>query len=104
MAPGSEMFRYSMHFGENVLLYGSHEWLPYSKDEVRLKTVNNNLSVPFHRAISIFLAFPILFYPTPQEKAIVKKRLLLFRKYPRLTKEVKWIILYFVRIPKSSKI
>ena len=43
MAPGSEMSRYSMHFGENVLLYGSHEWLPYSKDEVRLKTVNNNL-------------------------------------------------------------
>ena len=28
------------HFGKNVLLYGSHEWLPYSKDEVRLKTVN----------------------------------------------------------------
>ena len=32
------------HFGKNVLLYGSHEWLPYSKDEVRLKTVNNNLT------------------------------------------------------------
>ncbi len=31
------------HFGKNVLLYGSHEWLPYSKDDVRLKTVNNNL-------------------------------------------------------------
>ena len=44
MAPGGEMFRYSQHFGENGLLYGSHEWLPYSKDEVRLKTVNNNLS------------------------------------------------------------
>ena len=43
MAPGGEMFRYSQHFGENGLLYGSHEWLPYSKDEVRLKTVNNNL-------------------------------------------------------------
>ena len=35
------------HFGKNVLLYGSHEWLPYSKDEVRLKTVNNNLSDPY---------------------------------------------------------
>ena len=44
MAPGGEMLRYHQHFGENVLLYGSHEWLPYSKDEVRLKTVNNNLS------------------------------------------------------------
>ena len=44
MAPGGEMFRYPQHFGENVLPHGSHEWLPYSKDEVRLKTVNNNLS------------------------------------------------------------
>ena len=43
MAPGDEMFRYPKRFGENVLLYGSHEWLPYSKIEVRLKTVNNNL-------------------------------------------------------------
>ena len=33
------------HFGKNVLPHGSHEWLPYSKDEVRLKTVNNNLSL-----------------------------------------------------------
>ena len=37
MAPGGEMFRYPQHFGENVLPHGSHEWLPYSKDEVRLK-------------------------------------------------------------------
>ena len=44
MAPGGEMFRYSQHFGENGLLYGSHEWLPYSKFEVRLKIVNNNFS------------------------------------------------------------
>ncbi len=46
MAPGGEILRYHQHFGENVLLYGSHEWLPYSKDEVRLKTVNTNLSSP----------------------------------------------------------
>ena len=45
MAPGGTFFRFTPHFGENVLLYGSHEWLPYSKDEVRLKTVNNNLSL-----------------------------------------------------------
>ena len=43
MAPGGEMLRYHQHFGENVLLYRSHEWLPYSKDEVHLKTVNTNL-------------------------------------------------------------
>ncbi len=52
MAPGGEMFRYPQHFGENVLHHGSHEWLPYSKDEVRLKTVNNNFSF-----ISTFVAF-----------------------------------------------
>ena len=44
MAPGGEMFRYSQHFGENVLPRGSHEWLPYSVDEVRLKSSNTNLS------------------------------------------------------------
>ena len=43
MAPGGTLFRFAPHFGENVLPHGSHEWLPYSKDEVHLKTVNNNL-------------------------------------------------------------
>ena len=43
MAPGGKMFRYPQHFGENVLRHGSHEWLPYSKDEVRLKSSNTNL-------------------------------------------------------------
>ena len=43
MAPGGTLFRFPPHFGENVLPHGSHEWLPYSKDEVRLKSVNNNL-------------------------------------------------------------
>ena len=42
MAPGGEMFRYPQHFGENGLPRGSHEWLPYSVDEVRLKSSNNN--------------------------------------------------------------
>ena len=45
MAPGGEMLRYPQHFGENVLRHGSHEWLPYSKDEVRLKSSNTNLSI-----------------------------------------------------------
>ena len=45
MPPGGETFRFSPRFGENVLRHGSHEWLPYSKDEVRLKSSNNNLSV-----------------------------------------------------------
>ena len=44
MAPGGTLFRFAPHFGKNVLRHGSHEWLPYSKDEVRLKTVNNNFS------------------------------------------------------------
>ena len=44
MAPGGEMFRYPQHFGENVLLYGSHEWLPYSKNAMRTKSPNTNLS------------------------------------------------------------
>ena len=43
MPPGGETFRLSPRFGENVLHHGSHEWLPYSKDEVHLKTVNTNL-------------------------------------------------------------
>ncbi len=49
MAPGGEMFRLFEHFGENVLRHGSHEWLPYSKDEVRLKSSNNNLSLHLRR-------------------------------------------------------
>ncbi len=44
MAPGGTLFRFPPHFDENVLPHGSHEWLPYSKDEVRLKTVNSNFS------------------------------------------------------------
>ena len=44
MAPGGEMFRYPQHYGENVLRHGSHEWLPYSKNEVRLQSSNTNLS------------------------------------------------------------
>ena len=47
MAPGGETFRFSARFGENVLRHGNHEWLPYSKDEVRLKSSNNNLSAFF---------------------------------------------------------
>ena len=52
MAPGGTLFRFTPHFGENVLPHGSHEWLPYSKDEVRLKTVNNNLSVCSQKPIA----------------------------------------------------
>ena len=29
MAPGGTLFRFTPHFGENVLPHGSHEWLPY---------------------------------------------------------------------------
>ena len=44
MPPGGETSRYSGRFGENVLRHGSHEWLPYSKDEVLLECSNTNLS------------------------------------------------------------
>ncbi len=66
MAPGGKMFRYPQHFGENALRHGSHEWLPYSKDEVRLKSSNTNLPFPIRlpssllpllRHISRILAF-----------------------------------------------
>ena len=46
MAPGGELFRYPQHFGENVLPRRSHEWLPYSVDEVRLKSSNTNSFPP----------------------------------------------------------
>ena len=51
MAPGGEMFRYPQHFGENVLRHGSHEWLPYSKNEVRLQSSNTNLSFRFQLSV-----------------------------------------------------
>ena len=44
MPPGGETSRYSGRFGENALRHGSHEWLPYSKDEVLLECSNTNLS------------------------------------------------------------
>ena len=34
------MCRLPERFGENVLLYGSHEWLPYSKNAVYTKSSN----------------------------------------------------------------
>ena len=45
MAPGGEMYRLYEHFGENVLCHGSHEWLPYSKNAMRTKSPNTNLSI-----------------------------------------------------------
>ena len=60
MPPGGETFRLSPRFGENVLCYGSHEWLPYSKDEVHLKSSSNNLSVSFCTRISETPYFPIV--------------------------------------------
>ena len=59
MAPGGTLFRFPPHFGENVLLHGSHEGLPYSKDEVRLKTVNNNLRIPVSCRLPLYAAMPL---------------------------------------------
>ena len=58
MAPGGETFRFSARFGENVLRHGSHEWLPYSKDEVRLKSSNNNLSICRLKPMCTFYVHP----------------------------------------------
>ena len=61
MAPGGEIFRYPQHFGEIVLPRGSHEWLPYSVDEVRLKSSNTNLPrthILPHFSHSVKGAFP----------------------------------------------
>ena len=62
MPPGGEMFRFSPRFGENELRHGSHEWLPYSKDEVRLKSSNTNLprgrgNVPGFQSVSAGFVF-----------------------------------------------
>ena len=45
MAPGGEIYRSHERFGENVLCHGSHEWLPYSKNAMRTKSPNPNLSL-----------------------------------------------------------
>ena len=55
MAPGGTLFRFAPHFGENVLPHGSHEWLPYSKDEVLLKCSNNNLPLCGKKLPAVFL-------------------------------------------------
>ncbi len=53
MAPGGTLFRFTPHFGENVLPHGSHEWLPYSNNKVRLKCSNTNLSMLCYTQIVI---------------------------------------------------
>ena len=60
MAPGGKTFRYSQHFGENVLLYGSHEWLPYSKNVVRTKLSNTNFYVFLSVTVN---CFPLSSFP-----------------------------------------
>ena len=62
MAPGGEMFRYPPRFGENVLRHGSHEWLPYSKNAVRAKSSNTNLSVSLQKLPGKPFGFPGEFY------------------------------------------
>ena len=59
MAPGGTLFRFTPHFGENVLPHGSHEWLPYSKNKVRLKCSNTNLSMLCYTQIVILQVYHI---------------------------------------------
>ena len=86
MAPGGEMFRYPQHFGENVLPRGSHEWLPYSVDEVRLKCSNTNLSNGCVKPISTKV---FMYKKTPCTWCVVRKTV----------KQVKGVTAHFVVTP-----
>ena len=44
MPPGGKRYRYFRRFGETVPPPGSHKWLPYSKNAMRTKSPNTNLS------------------------------------------------------------
>ena len=78
MAPGGEMFRYPQHFGENVLPRGSHEWLPYSVDEVRFKSSNTNLSNGRVKPIStLIIILPVM----TQSLSIVQLSIEFYRIY-----------------------
>ena len=55
MAPGGEMYRLYEHFGENVLRHGSHEWLPYSKNAMRTKSPNTNLSAKLFQVVILII-------------------------------------------------
>ena len=63
MAPGGEMFRYPQHFGENALCHGSHEWLPYNVDEVRLRSQNTN-NCPLST-----VHCPLIKFPSPERSS-----------------------------------
>ena len=52
MAPGGETYRLYERFGENVLRYGSHEWLPYSKNAVCTKSSNSQFAGILHQKLS----------------------------------------------------
>ena len=71
MPPGGETFRFSPRFGENELRHGSHEWLPYSKDEVRLKSSNNNLSGKLAETDKHFEIFTISAFTTARTGTIM---------------------------------
>ena len=49
MPPGGETYRLYERFGENVLRYGSHEWLPYSKNAVCTKSSNSQFVILIHQ-------------------------------------------------------
>ena len=70
MAPGGEMYRSYERFGENVLRHGSHEWLPYSKNEVRLKSSNTNFPFP-KGGFADSACFP---YFTPKPRGLQGKK------------------------------
>ena len=47
MPPGGKLYRFPGRFGENVLPYGRHQCLPYSKDAVRADTFKQQFIARF---------------------------------------------------------
>ena len=46
MPPGGKMLPFSEVFGENVLLYGRHQCLPYSKNALRTEIFKQQFVLP----------------------------------------------------------
>ena len=83
MAPGGEMYRLYEHFGENVLRHGSHEWLPYSKNAMRTKSPNTNLSAKLFQVVILIIdgfQLPVNVKPRASQK-IFREAGFCFRPY-----------------------
>ena len=83
MAPGGETYRLYERFGENVLRHGSHEWLPYSKNAMRTKSPNTNLSAKLFQVVILIIdgfQLPVNVKPRASQK-IFREAGFCFRPY-----------------------